>query len=265
MNAILRGQIFDRDTPKTIKLCLSIVNAGTVYQQREKTAEDHPMAIRISRKLGRYNRIDGIRTNWAGSLAALVYVSKHVYAETIIFLYQNTTFVFDSPHRIQDFATIVPKKSLSTITKLLLHYTPYGPSHDRFEQLHVASWSRACLTLSQNLVHLQNLEIWIQSARTPSDSIRHPYLKPLFQFRRLALRRQLLTLVRVHFWTRWLKLETSMTGLRDANHELHQLYGDAIARVILGWSEKDALAELKAAWQRHVRWHHHLNFLPTEW
>lgn len=290
-----KGVIFDKPRPKTVKLCLNLVALGyrdennlcAEYLQRDIRQRN----IRQPRLLGHYTRVNGIFTDWFNSLSALLLVCKQVHRETVRLLYQNTRFAFQAPKRIRNFLNHVSNTNLSYITKLDLHYDNYGEPYEARDRQwvtkHVNSWTSACRAASKALLGLRELNCRIQDNSSNSIfSLRQDYLQPLLQFRRLSRRKRntqdsivndpdnnpegqpsCLSTVNVHFRTQASRryLLRRPRELKDASLELHDLFGAAISRAILGWTEEDAMADLRAAWGKHKEWHHHLRYLETNW
>lgn len=288
-----RGVNFDHRTAKVIKLCLGIVNKdGPIVKYQE---ESTPTTVRVSRRLGHYTRVHGIQTSWLNSLCGLILVCKQIHCEALVFLYCKTTFVFAAPRRISNFIQVLPKKNLSYITKLHLHYASYGcPRRTKdcgWQEKHLASWTRACKAASKNFVNLQELEVWLQVNASPLRfNLRQSWLEPLLQFRRLTCARKFkdgtepigatshettesstpLQVVKVHFKTYWSSqyalARNAVPELADANTNLHHIFAQAITRAIFGASEEEAMVDFNRAWEgKYQRWQHHLNFSCTGW
>lgn len=265
---------------KTVKLCLS--GRSTPYTI-EDNAPDKPRTLRMPRKLGHYTRVDGLRTQWATSLSPLPFVCKQIHVEVLEFLYASTTFVFAAPKRISNFFEIVPKCSLSNITKLQLHYTTYGEPVLRSDRTwitkHRESWTNVCRTISKSLINLRDLVIWIYWTNTDvSLDLKQPYLAPLWHLRRrfstteagLASTQPNLKLIpqtlKVDFRTHWSGPGCfSYPELTRVSQELHREFGIAIQRAILGWKAADAMVDMHETWEKHHAWHFHLSFMSTGW
>ncbi|KAF2876657.1 hypothetical protein BDV95DRAFT_482624 [Massariosphaeria phaeospora] len=286
-----KGDRFEAKEAKTLKLCLAIVDPDRVgYKYREKMKPVTPTTLRNSRPLGWYRPIHGLQTNWSNSLCALILVCKQIHRETISLLYHNTTFVFAAPRRIINFLGVVPKQNLSYITQLHLHYASYG--HPRmvedciWQQKQAASWSRACRLVGKKLVGLRELKLWIKVNYSPVVlDLRQEWLEPLLQLRRLTRaptgkpepdrltlpqgpKSNVPKVVKVHLETHWSGTHAfgAEPELADASSDLHRLFADAIARAILGWSEKDAMADFQHAWEgKYKRWQLHLQYSTTTW
>ena len=295
-----KGINFMDKKEKVIKLCPGIVSKdGPVYKYNEALKPETPMTVRISRRLGHYSRIHGYQTNWLGSPCALVLVCKRVHIESLMFLYHNTTFVFNAPGRITNFLQVLPKANLTFVTKLQLHYTTYGSPRLRrdciWQEKHLHSWTTACKSVSKKLVNLQELEVWLQVNATPLFfDLRQTWLEPLLKFRRLSCVRQVkpdveetevsdqavtptldktdnqppLKVAKIHFSTFWSSnhaLErNAVPALANANSNLHHIFGQAISQAILGASEEEAMADFKKAWEgKYQQWNNHLSYSYT--
>jgi hypothetical protein len=273
-----KGAEFAVEAPRTIKLCLGTVNRdGSVFKYQPKPKKVLPMTLRMHRQHGHQNRVDGLRTNWATSLSALVLVCKQVHAEAIVFLYQNTTFVFNAPKRIINFLGIVSKNNQANITKLQLHYSTYGHPRlvemQKWKRKHGESWHAACISASKRLVHLQALEVHIHVNTHTKFDLREDWVQPLLHFRRLTCAGRAcgnqekhckihnLGIVKIHLQTRWRRRWTPSNVLRypeleDACDDLHSYFSQTLELAIHGFSEETALAEFKEAWngRAEYRW-----------
>jgi hypothetical protein len=255
------------------------------FRPRESTT------IRLSRRLGQTKdtRVDALRTNWSVSLPiALMFVCRDVYRESIVLLYERTTFVFNTPNRINNFLNAFPSINLGLVTRLELHYTSYGsqPTTEGkdFRQAHLAAWTKACRAVVKQLPGLRELHIWMHVTASPLYfDLRQEWLAPLLPFRRACLMKQIphveahsqrpvavpkgLIKANVYFDTFYSRPGCFRNfELSAASIELHRLFGNAIALALQGASEEDAMAEFQAAWEgKYVRWWHHLRFSTTGW
>jgi hypothetical protein len=260
------GAIFDRLTPRTVTLCVP----PSHHQYVPKSLESGPRTVRISRLLGRYKRIDGFRTKWTTSLSALILVCKKVYYETIKLLYRNTKFVFHSSRRILNFLDCVPAVNLSYITRLHLHYVPYGEpavtSMRAYQEKHIKSWDMACKALAERLINLRELDIAVQFSMHHYFSLGHAFLQPLYRFRtrQIAQSQSIssecteetsipsggIESVKAQISTLESRCLSGPKPMRAAMLELHGLFNITVSRFILGWSELDAFADLDRAFNR---------------
>ncbi|KAF2683260.1 hypothetical protein K458DRAFT_418896 [Lentithecium fluviatile CBS 122367] len=247
-----------------------------------------PTRIRISRRLGKYTRVEGLKTDWLNSLCALILVCQHIHRESVVFLYHNTTFVFNAPKRMGYFMNSLPT-NLCLITRLELHYTNYGDNQwvrEGLKDKHHAIWVRTCKAVAKRFVNLQELTVWMYITAQPLFfDLRQEWLAPLLPFRRVNLTRQSedpkdgsnrpvgigregLRLVDIQFDTHWSRPDAFLDRprLTKASMDLHRLFGLAVSRAILGADEEEAMADFKEAWEgKHARWKHHLNFSTTGW
>jgi hypothetical protein len=195
-----------------------------------------------------------------------------------------------------NFLQVLPKKNLSYITKLYLHYTTYGSprllKNCVWQQKHLDTWMDTCKAASKKLVNLQELEVWLQVNTTPLFfDLRQAWLKPTLQFRRLSCVRNVkgedeetddtdaiattplsktnhripLRVAKIHFNTFWSRNgalgRNAVPALADANSKLHHIFGEAISHAILGASEEEAMADFKKAWEgKYQQWQNHLNY-----
>ncbi|KAH7132459.1 hypothetical protein B0J11DRAFT_521748 [Dendryphion nanum] len=274
-----KGVILGDKKPKMVKLCFG----GPVSARPKETPRTATMTLRVSRKLGQYKRVDGLLTQWDSSLSAIPFVCKQIHSETIGFLYRKTTFVFAAPKRILNFLAAISTRSLVNITKLHLHYSAYGEPKmlpDRvWSAKHRASWAAACRVASKRLDNLQVLEIWIHwSDSNVYMNLHQPFLEPMWQFRRLTCARKgsaaglpdcasgSLQRVLVHFSTRWSQPQIfQRPEVGKASADMHNQFGIAIERAILGWSAENAMVNVAETWKRHRAWRYHLNFMKTGW
>jgi hypothetical protein len=140
-----KGSQFTPRKAQTVKLLSNVAPTNnTVPTPESKPNSVPPTVVRFSNPLGKYNAVQGLQTNWAGSLSALSLVCRQVYTETVIFLYQKTTFVFDAPKRIKIFFMFASRTGIENITKLHLHYNtyghPYSTEHLIWQKKHNRSW-----------------------------------------------------------------------------------------------------------------------------
>lgn len=297
------GFQFDSPQPRTVKLWSGLIHSEhKPYKYDTKEAPEQPITIRISRRLGKYTVVEGLKTNWLASLYALNLVCKQVHAETNAFLYKRTVFAFNAPKRINAFFTTVPQSNLNLVTKLNLLYSTYGnpnESHDRIWQAkHLSSWSHACKSASKNLSNLKILQISLHIHDcAPKFNLRVSWLRPLLQFRRLTRPRressasplqspsspsspstppQVTTLsqididINVDIQTPWSKSpRNSFAGnlqLAKASAHLHELFAQAVALALRGAAEEEAMAAFTEAWEgKYSVWRHHLQFARTGW
>ncbi|CAI6341710.1 unnamed protein product [Periconia digitata] len=272
-----------RTSSTKIKLCVGIAKTAVNDLYRTKTDLDrlNPTTIRVSKRLAnRHQRVRRETTRWETSLCPLILVCKLIYNETVSFLYRSTAFVFDAPKRFLNFFDAIRLRHMSCITKLELHYTPYlAPKRIEggkdFTKAHHTAWTGMCKTASRKLVNLQNLKIYIFGGSPHRFfDLRQEIVQPFLQFRRLSMPSQqtkyppTLKMVKVEFTSYWSR-ERAFIGnkaLVEASKNLHKLYGDAIAKAVMGATESDAMAELMEAWEgEYARFRHHLGFLETGW
>ncbi|KAF2178586.1 hypothetical protein K469DRAFT_718120 [Zopfia rhizophila CBS 207.26] len=284
------GTNFTPKEPNTTGMCLATVNKDSqIYKHHEKKGlENISSTLRMPRKLGRYTRVDGGKTNWTNSLSALILVCSQVHTEVIALLYSNTTFAFAAPRRIMNFLEVLPKQNLALITKLHLHYAtyncPYLSSHVVWQDKHTACWSDTCKHASRKLVNLQELQFWLHVTVTPLyfDLCQY-WIEPLLHFRRLTRSRtakdnasssisdstrQSFSIgpldIKIHFSTYYNRpFIFSHSRLADACADLHRLFAEAIRRRVMGWAVEDAMVDYREAWVgKYSEWQHHLNFSP---
>jgi hypothetical protein len=284
-----KGSQFTQQKPKTVRLWAGAFHASSrSLNYTAKTTDEAPRTIRISRPLGKYSIVQGLQTNWFGSLFAINLVCKQIHAETLPFVYQKTTFVFDAPKRMLGFLNVVSNLKLEYITKLELHYTTYGnpqlSEHQLWQDLHGQSWIHACKTAARKLIGLHSLRIWIRVTNSLLRfNLREIWILPVLQFRRLtqvptsadgpstsdALEAQPLKLACVEVDFRTIHSGRDFRGnqpLAKASEDLHILFGEAIRLAILGAKEGEAMAGFNAAWEgEYAIWQYHLGYGRTGW
>ncbi|KAF2740548.1 hypothetical protein EJ04DRAFT_455774 [Polyplosphaeria fusca] len=269
-----------------VKLRLNLVDQGGARRNSPVAkVEKGPKTLRMSRCLGRYQRVHSLATLWESSLCALIYVCKQIYSEALSFLYRHANFVFAAPKRIKNYMDIVPQQNLVCMTKLELHYNTYGSplleQHRVWPEKHRESWMSASKQATKKLVNLKQLKLWIHvHERSVLLDLRQPWLQPILQFRRLNCPfqkasaspqtnvRQPLEVVNVRFKTFWSGPHRFSTNFRlaKASVDLHQLFAQAISLFIIGKSEDTAMAGFKEAWEgKYSEWRHHLNYSATGW
>ncbi|KAH8726265.1 hypothetical protein GQ44DRAFT_706032 [Phaeosphaeriaceae sp. PMI808] len=284
-----KGRQFKERKRPTVKLYSNVLQPNPqAFRPKHYGGEKSSITVRISRRLGKYNIVQGLQTNWAESLHAIHLVCKQVYAETLTFLYHKTVFVFDAPNRITNFLSVVPKSKLEFITKLHLHYTSYGcPTWDKdriWQDKHHKSWVRACSSASRTLVGLHELKIWMLiNNGALRFNLRQNWVLPLLQFRRIARsspnitntsqsgevtqRKRGLEVVEVKFRTQWSGFQfNGNQEVAKASEDLHRLFGNAISYAILGRKEESAMAKYNVAWDvKYKLWQYHLSYGKTGW
>ncbi|KAF2710567.1 hypothetical protein K504DRAFT_466969 [Pleomassaria siparia CBS 279.74] len=285
---VAQGTALKSKEAKMIRFCMGITHQDSpIYRHREHHKPEMPTTIRMSRRLGHYNRVHGIQTNWHNSLCALILVCRQLHRESLVFLYHSTTFVFAAPLRITNFLQVLPKKNISHVTKLNLHCTSYGDPrmrvHRVWQEKHLVSWARACDAASRKLINLKELEIWLHVTASPLElDLRQSWLWPLLKFRRLARSRNTkgkadnapssgpLQIVKVHFQSQWSKkhalTRNAIPEIANANIHLHRIFATAISKAILGCNENDAMKEFRDAWEGdYKQWQNYLGYSDMGW
>lgn len=257
---------FEHRKPRTVTLYSpSAHGTGGGYQYLPKVKKNGPATVRMARYLGGYKRVHGFQTKWSSSLSALVLVCKQVHYETIKFLYQNTTFAFDSSRRVLNFLDYVPKPNLAYITRLHLHYVPYGAPAAApmrtYQNKHMKIWDQACKGLADRLVNLRDLYMSIKFPEGHYFSLDHAFLQPLYRFRARQVAHAMsipsagsksvvagaeaLQSVKVEISTCASSWVCRSTFVQTKLLELHALFNVAVARFIAGWSEAYAFADFE--------------------
>ncbi|KAL5117216.1 hypothetical protein ACEQ8H_004905 [Pleosporales sp. CAS-2024a] len=271
---VAQGTSLEAQMPKTVKLwAANFQTTSPKLQHATQAKEEKPTTIRVSRRLGKYNTVQGLQTKWSTSLFAISLVCKLLHTETLPCMYRKTAFVFDAPKRITAFMALVPEAMLEHITVLELVYATYGAPakcNDRiWQQKHIKSWNTACRLLSKRLTRLRVLTMHVKlNNDTPRFNLRETCFLPLLQFRRLGHQQHAaLTTVNVDFRTPC--LGSGFRGppsLVQANVHLHKLFATCIQLAILGEKENMAMAGFDEAWEgRYHVWQHHLGFARTGW
>ncbi|KAF1950708.1 hypothetical protein CC80DRAFT_496624 [Byssothecium circinans] len=162
-------QLAEKPPSETIKLCVGVTrgkSSAPIYLDESNYTTAQQRKLRVSRHWGNSKHVQGLSTKWETSLCPLILVCKQIHRETIVFLYQNTTFVFDSPKRITSFFKWVPSRNLVNVTKLQLYYVPQlGDPGQLFEGKHQVAWSRACKGFTKKMGNLQDLTVIIYTAQ----------------------------------------------------------------------------------------------------
>jgi hypothetical protein len=143
-----KGSSFEWPNPLTVTLYPGLLNITrpTNYTSKSKAEArvDSPTVIRISRRLGKYNAVQVLQTNWQNSLYALHLVCRLVYTETVTFLYRKTLYKFNAPQRLEAFFSIVSAPRLESLAKLQLYYDTYGSPQNTVDLIwqhkHGQSW-----------------------------------------------------------------------------------------------------------------------------
>jgi hypothetical protein len=132
-----------------------------------------------------------------------------------------------------------------------------------YERKHLKSWDTACTNLAKGLVNLRELRISVQFPHSNYFSLKHNFLQPLFRFRaRQMIHTGPLTSTDLQTSDVAGRLESvkvqvsTEQDLFPGPHridfvalELLGLFNLALSRFILGWSESDALVDLKRAFR----------------
>ncbi|KAJ4411150.1 hypothetical protein N0V91_001523 [Didymella pomorum] len=224
---------------------------------------------------------------WLSPHGALILVCKQVCVETLPLLYNQITFIFEAPRRVENFLRRMPQAIHNSVTKLHLYYTTYGSpaaaSDVTWQEKHIESWARACKAAAKSLTCLRelNVDVWINED-APKFNLRQKWLQPLLQFRRLTCdtqkdespvgtslvkRPKTLTAVQVRLKTRlWAHDFNYNPPVAKACKDLHRLYGIGISKAMLGAKEDEAMDLFKKGWEgKHKKWRHHLGFASTGW
>lgn len=288
------GCDFNTHGPKTSKLQSNSSRTRLTKPHRETQSGDgaaqNPLTLRFPRcDRGRQQVMFGtsLYRGWLNPHGALILLCKQVCAETLPLLYNQITFVFEAPRRVESFLRRIPQASYSSVTKLHLYYTTYGSpgaaSDVTWHEKHIESWTRVCKAAAKSFTNLQELDVdvWINED-APKFNLRQKWLQPLLQFRRLtcdgqneqspdgaflAQKPKTLTTVRVRVKTRlWAHDFNNNPPVAKACKDLHRLYGKGISNAILGAKEDDAMGLFNKAWEgKHKIWQHHLGFARTGW
>ncbi|KAL1642866.1 hypothetical protein SLS61_009496 [Didymella pomorum] len=207
--------------------------------------------------------------------------------KTLPLLYNQITFIFEAPRRVENFLRRMPQAIHNSVTKLHLYYTTYGSpaaaSDVTWQEKHIESWARACKAAAKSLTCLRelNVDVWINED-APKFNLRQKWLQPLLQFRRLTCdtqkdespvgtslvkRPKTLTAVQVRLKTRlWAHDFNYNPPVAKACKDLHRLYGIGISKAMLGAKEDEAMDLFKKGWEgKHKKWRHHLGFASTGW
>jgi hypothetical protein len=139
------GAQFTQRKLQTVKLSSNLIaTKNTPPAPSPKSKATPPIVVRVSRPLGKYNAVQGLRTNWSDSLYALSLVCKQIHSETATLIHEKTIFVFNAPKRMNNFFTFASSTGIENITKLHLHYDTYGPPekfrHLIWQEKHRQSW-----------------------------------------------------------------------------------------------------------------------------
>ena len=260
------------ETSKQEGLPISVRVSRTLGRHARRSHIQHRMSDYIA---GHYQRINGLDTCWETSLCPFFLVCKKVYSESIGFLYENTTFGFDSPSRITRFLNVVSKQNLSKVRKIQLYYHTYGDPKwirdVRWQERHRDSWSRACKAVAKQLINLNQLHAWIHVHKTPIKlNMQQDWIRPFFWFRQCreptkTIAKSLTTVnVQVEsFWSGPYAFDQE--NLCGISADLHRIFGQAIASAILGASEDEAMEAFSDAWEsKYAGWKHHLRFASTD-
>ena len=97
------------------------------YKFMTNDEQDQPKPkLRCDRQLGKYLRVEGLKTRRETSISALHLVSRQIHRECMRFLYGSVTIFAQSSNRLANFLSVVPKTNLKYITGLHLDHQTYG-------------------------------------------------------------------------------------------------------------------------------------------
>ncbi|CAO2649081.1 Nn.00g100300.m01.CDS01 [Neocucurbitaria sp. VM-36] len=287
-----RGHQFMQPERPTVKLQSNVLATNRHISKNDSNREGGcSVVIRISRALGKYNAVQGLRTNWLTSVYALNLACRQIHAETLPLLYNKTVFVFASSRRIANFLDVISNPMLQNITKLQLHYTTYGAPTKLedaiWQDKHTDAWTQAMKTASKTLLNLEHLEVLVYVSQFPLHfDLHEQWVGPLLQFRRLTRPPKLahgsttsdlstqeqkkLKIAHVHIQSLCSKLPLAWFNgnaeLARACLDLHHLFGQSVSFAILGANEVEAMAEFNTAWRvKYRRWQYHLGFAKIGW
>ncbi|KAF3034450.1 hypothetical protein E8E11_001430 [Didymella keratinophila] len=287
------GCNFNAHDPKMFKL---LSNSSQTRPRKPHTWAEggdgqwpHPLTLRFPVfGAGRRSFLPGpvLYHGWLNPHGALILLCKQMYTETLPLLYNQITFVFEAPRRVEGFLRRIPQASHNSVTKLHLYYTTYGSpaaaSDVTWQEKHIESWTRACKAAAKSFTCLRDLDVdvWINED-APKFNLRQKWLQPLLQFRRQTCdtqkedspggtslaRPKTLTTVRVRAKSRlWAHNFNHNPPVAKACKDLHRLYGIGISKAILGAKEDEAMDMFNKGWEgRHKKWQHHLGFARTGW
>ncbi len=289
---VAKGTTLHNAKSRTVKLCAGDESMNCDISKSIAMMEtERPITVRIPRSLGKYNIVQGVRTDWAKSSYALNLVCKQVHTETLPFVYLRTIFIFNAPRRLGNFLYVISRPRLLLVTKLQLHYHTYGApkltEHIRWQDRHSESWITACRAASKTLQALRELIVWVQVNHSPLYfNLREKWVAPLLQFRRLGLPstssesqtasdvqtkgQRKLEIVQIHIHSQWsndslLAFNNNVT-LAKVSTDLHIAFGRAIAAAILDAKEFEAMAKFNTAWTvTHRHWQYHLGYAKIGW
>jgi hypothetical protein len=257
-------------------------------QFSQATPTDQPndalkQGIRSEKLLGKYNRVQGIKTRWHLSISGLHLVNKQIYQECVIFLYASISLMTQSHNRLNNFLTIVPKKNLKLITRLQLDHQTYGHPRDlemeSWKKKHDEKWVNTCKLVVRKLAGLKEAIVNIDVRDIPLRfTLNEAWVKPMLLF---SHRKTTLKDVRVNIFTPELgnsyvdvKDGTTWTGwapyyvriLKDRHEgvrEMHGLFGRAIVKRINGFCEDCSLEEYREAMEERFDGDAHMHASNT--
>ncbi|KAF2435127.1 hypothetical protein EJ08DRAFT_693018 [Tothia fuscella] len=241
--------------------------------------------IRCGKFLGKFNRVEGMSTNWSESISGLHITNKQIYRECISFLYRSIAIFAQSSKYLNNFLTVVPTAKLKAITRLQLDHQTYGPprheEYNVFQKKYEISWDKSCKLAVHNLPNLRRLQININILDVPFRFLfTETWVQPFLHFAQLKH----LEHVSVALYS-WERMSTKMLLTDPINwqyyppgyvqtlaqqHEavvdIHALFGKAISMKILGYCDDCALeAYRKAALGKYRHWSHPSGMgLPTQ-
>ncbi|KAF3006003.1 hypothetical protein E8E13_010533 [Curvularia kusanoi] len=203
----------------------------------------------------------------------LTQASRQLRSETLTLFHQCLKFSIRSPKATTRFLHTYAPIHHTGITNLSLHYSTYGApalSADvQWQEKHIAAWTTACKSLAKTLPSLRTLHLHIYLATmTPKFNLRQQWLVPLLQLRRLKGLEKVKVHLRSTLYPGWkCRLGSKWPGRSEVIvRELHDLFGGAVAKAVMGEKEKEAMKEFLERWEVERRfWGHILQFAATGW
>lgn len=102
----------------------------------------------------------------------LLLTCRQICEEAITYLYGNTQFVFKSPNTVCYFLKGASEVGLQAIRRIEIHHNTYGEprltEHCVFKERSDEKWFRACVTISERLVGLQELVLKVRICDWPT-------------------------------------------------------------------------------------------------
>jgi len=259
-NPEIRNQIYSYVYDKSIVLDLK----GKAYGIKEASVPEAETNIVIETPLGSRKPLKPFGNG--GSVSALYICNRQISKECLAFLYCQVILLSRQASQSMAFFRTVRASTSQHLRHLQLHHSTYGDpklfEYRKYKAKHDRKWAETCMLAVMRFPNLTSLCINLCVNDTPYRlDLKEKWIQPLLFFERL----QHLKTVEVHIFSCWRRAtEIDKNNLRlwqgsspqavrqliqnhHGNVEIHELFGAAIAKKILGFCDDCALEEFVEA------------------